>query len=58
MHVRQGEPDAVLVDRLCRRFNGATDAFDQCERDHRFSPAADRALLTYRVIASTRISGW
>jgi len=44
-----GEPDAVLVERLRRRFDAATDALDQCDRDHRFSPGRRPALLIYRV---------
>ena len=45
-----GEPDAVLVERLRRRFDAATDALDQCDRDHRFSRGRRPALLIYRVI--------
>jgi hypothetical protein len=44
------EPDAVLVERLRRRFDAATDAIDQCDRDHRFSPGRRPALLVYRLI--------
>jgi len=42
--------DAALVDRLRRRFDAATDALDQCDRDHRLSPGRRPALLIYRVI--------
>jgi hypothetical protein len=45
-----GEPDATLVERLRRRFGAATDALDQCDRDHRFSPGRRPALLIYRAI--------
>ena len=41
---------AVLVDRLRRRFDAATDALDQCNRDHRFSSGRLPALLIYHVI--------
>jgi hypothetical protein len=44
------EPDALVVERLRRRFDAATDALDQCDRDHRFSPARRPALLIYRVV--------
>ena len=45
-----GEPDALVIERLRRRFDAATDALDQCDRDHRFSPGRRPALLIYRVI--------
>jgi len=45
-----GEPDAVVVERFRRRFDAATDALDQCDRDHRFSPGRRPALLVYRAI--------
>ncbi len=45
-----GEPDAEAVERLRRRFDAATDALDQCDRDHRFSSGRRPALLIYRVI--------
>jgi len=44
------EPDADLVERLRRRFDAATDALDQCDRDHRLSPGRRPALLIYRVV--------
>ena len=44
------EPDADSVDRLRRRFDAATDALDQCDRDHRMSPGRRPVLLVYRVI--------
>lgn len=44
------EPDTALVDRLRRRFDAATDAFDQCDRDHRFSLGRRPVSLIYRVI--------
>jgi hypothetical protein len=45
-----GEPDAALVERLRRRFDAATDALDQCDRDHRLSHGGRPVLLIYRVI--------
>ncbi len=45
-----GEPDAVVVERLRQRFDAATVALDQCDRDHRFSSGRRPALLVYRVI--------
>ena len=45
-----GEPDPALVDRLRRRFDAATDALDQCDRDHRMSPGRRPVLLVYRAI--------
>ena len=44
------EPDSVVVERLRRRFDAATDALDQCDRDHRFSPGRRPAILIYRVV--------
>jgi len=44
------EPDRVLVERLRRRFDAATDALDQCDRDHRCSPGRRPVILVYRVI--------
>jgi hypothetical protein len=44
------EPDAALVERLRRRFDAATDALDQSDRDQRFSPGRRPALLIYRVV--------
>ncbi len=45
-----GEPDAAVVEGLRRRFDAATDALDQCDRDHPFCPGRRPALLIYRVI--------
>jgi len=45
-----GEPDALAIERLRRRFDAATDALDQCDRDHRFSPGRRPALWVYKVI--------
>ena len=44
------EPDTDLIERLRRLFDVATDALDQCDRDHRFSPGRRPAMLIYRVI--------
>ena len=32
-----GEPDQGVIEKLRRRFSDATNALDQCDRDHRFS---------------------
>jgi hypothetical protein len=46
------EPDAAVVERLRRRFDAATDALDQCDRDQRMSLGRRPALLVYRVICA------
>ncbi len=46
------EPDENSVDRLRRRFDAATDALDQCDRDHRMSPGRRPVLLVYRVVCT------
>ena len=45
-----GEPDDDSIDRLRRRFDAATDALDQCDRDQRMSLGRRPVLLAYRVI--------
>ena len=44
------EPERDVIERLRRRFDEATDALDQCDRDHRMSLGRRPALLIYRVI--------
>ena len=47
-----GEPDQESIDRLRRRFSDATNALDQCDRDHRLSAGGRPALLVYRVVCT------
>lgn len=42
--------DKTTVATLHRRFEEATAALDQCDREHRLSPGRRPALLIYRVI--------
>ena len=42
-----GEPDQVAIDGLRRSFSDATNALDQCDRDHRFS-ASDKSIWVWR----------
>ena len=44
------EPVLEVIDKLKRRFKNATDALDQCDRDHRFAPGCRPAMLVYRVV--------
>ncbi len=41
-----------LIDRLRQRFQDATDALDQCDRDNRFLPGGRPTLLIYRVVCA------
>ncbi|SDB57654.1 hypothetical protein SAMN02982931_04596 [Bauldia litoralis] len=45
-----GEPGLDVIERLRRRFDDATDALDQCDREHRLSPGRRPTLLVYRVL--------
>jgi hypothetical protein len=47
-----GEPEQEVIDKLRRRFNDATNALDQCDRDHRLSAGGRPALLVYRVVCT------
>ena len=47
-----GEPDQEVIEKLRRRFGDATNALDQCDRDHRFSGGGRPALLVYRVVCT------
>ncbi len=44
------EPVLEVIDKLKRRFKDATDALDQCDRDHRFAPGGRPTMLVYRVV--------
>ena len=47
-----GEPDLEVIEKLRRRFGDATNALDQCDRDHRLSAGGRPALLVYRVVCT------
>ena len=42
----------LLIEKLKRRFNAATDALDVCDREHRMSRGRRPTLLAYRVICT------
>jgi hypothetical protein len=46
------EPMLDAIDRLKRRFEDATDALDQCDRENRFSAGRRPTLLVYRVVCA------
>jgi hypothetical protein len=46
------EPMLDAIDRLKRRFENATDALDQCDRENRFSAGRRPTLLVYRVVCA------
>ena len=50
--VAPSEPDQEVIEKLRRRFGDATNALDQCDRDHRFSAGGRPALLVYRVVCT------
>ena len=47
-----GEPDQEAIEKLKHRFNEATSALDQCDRDHRLSAGGRPALLVYRIVCT------
>ena len=40
------------IENLRKRFNVATDALDQCDRDHRMARGRKPSLLLYRVVCA------
>ena len=44
------EPVLDVIEKLKRRFKDATDALDQCDRDHRFAPGRRPTMLVYRLV--------
>ena len=40
------------IDKLRKRFDAATDALDQCDRDHRMARGRKPSLLLYRVVCA------
>lgn len=46
------EPVLDAIERVRKRFEQATDALDECDRQHRFSTGRRPTLLIYRVICT------
>jgi hypothetical protein len=46
------ELDPEAIENLRRRFNEATNAIDQCDRDNRLSSGGRPTLLVYRVVCT------
>jgi hypothetical protein len=46
------EPLLDVIEKLRERFEQATDALDECDRQHRFSAGKRPTLLVYRVICA------
>lgn len=46
------EPVLDVIEKLRERFQQATDALDECDRQHRFSAGLRPTLLAYRVICA------
>jgi hypothetical protein len=44
------EPLLEVIEKLKRRFEAATDALDDCDREHRFSAGRRPTLLIYRIV--------
>jgi hypothetical protein len=51
------EPVLEEIDRLKRRFEDASAALDQCDREQRFSGARRPTLLMYRVVCTDEDAG-
>ena len=45
-----GDPDPELIDKLRQRFDAATSALAECDRQHRLAGGRKPSLLAYRVL--------